>query len=230
MAVTSKLGLYLPQGTDLADVQTMINDQLQKIDDNITVQFVTNATLPASPFLGKVIYNTDTKELRYWSGSAWIFICSPKDAWGVRSFQKNETAGPDVGYNQEKGSAANNSLPFITCTFNQIKNRIYRVAYSVQTDSSSATDYGGSKINLRYKFGNSVDVADPVLYWQYADMQKNGTTFSVDHVGGFAYTADRTSQISIGMYLTRYENTAFTLHFVAGANNIMFVEDVGLAP
>lgn len=229
MATTTKLGLYLPVGSDFADVETMINAQLQKIDDNITVQFVTNATLPVTPFLGQVIYNTDTSELRYWSGAAWIFITSPKDAWGRRSFVKNENLGPDVAANQEKGDLTTPNNPYMTCTFGQIKNRIYRVAYSVQTDSPNATDFGGNKINLRYAFGGAVTIANPVLYWQYADMQKNGSTFSVDHVGGFVYTADRTSTISIGMYLSRYENTPYNLHLVNGSNNCMFVEDIGMA-
>ena len=80
---TSKLGLYLPGGgstglitpDEPADIDK-INDNMSKIDADAGAFVCTSSTRPSSPYNGKIIYETDTKNTRVWRSatSTWDLV------------------------------------------------------------------------------------------------------------------------------------------------------------
>ena len=67
---TTKLSLIKPDLTDVVDVGNL-NDNADSIDAAVGSTICTNATRPASPFTGQVIFETDTSDSFVWDGSAW---------------------------------------------------------------------------------------------------------------------------------------------------------------
>lgn len=53
---------------------SVLNANADKIDSVISAMPCTNATRPASPFGGQIIYETDTKRAFIWSGTTWLQI------------------------------------------------------------------------------------------------------------------------------------------------------------
>jgi hypothetical protein len=220
MANTTKLGLYLPVGSDLADVETSLRTQLQSIDDKIPVHVCTQATLPVTNlWIGKLVWLTDLNELWFYSSTGWKFILSRSSAWGRKAFSVNNAVGPTVSRNEEKG-------PYLSCTFNQIQGRLYRIGYSVETDSPNSTDFG-NQIRIRYKYDSSVSVSDSLLYSMWADQNKNGSTSSVGHSSTFTYTAGQTRQVTFGLFLYRNDQGSEQVFLGGGNYNSLFAEDVG---
>lgn len=225
MPTTSKLGLYLPEGDDLArDIDLSVNDQMKIIDNNFKVEIVpTFADLPVAPYDGQLGYIEDNQELYYWNALnvAWVYILGRKDGWGKKFYEKKSTASEEVGKNQEKG-------PYITATYNQQEGRIYRVSWNVETDSPGGGDFGDNYLRIRYKLSNSVGVADQLLYWMWIDHMTSGGTNSCSHSGDFTYTAESTGQISLGMFLARGNvSVNDIIYFSSGHDNNLMVEDVG---
>lgn len=77
MDSTSRLALNKPNPDpttgDFVDV-SKLNDNFDKIDAAISSTLCTSATRPTSPFTGQMIFETDTKIIRIWNGSAWQFV------------------------------------------------------------------------------------------------------------------------------------------------------------
>lgn len=82
---TSRLGLYLPGGgstgtitpDEAADIDK-INDNMSKIDAAAGATICTSGTRPASPYNGKLIFETDTLQVRVWNAgtSTWNAVIS----------------------------------------------------------------------------------------------------------------------------------------------------------
>lgn len=67
---TTKLGLTKPDFVDVVDISEL-NDNADAIDAAVGATIVTSATRPASPWAGQIIFETDTKSVFSWDGSAW---------------------------------------------------------------------------------------------------------------------------------------------------------------
>lgn len=67
---TTRLGLTKPAGSDVVDV-AVLNANADKIDAAVGIVVCTSTTRPTSPFTGQQIYETDTKQLQTYTGSAW---------------------------------------------------------------------------------------------------------------------------------------------------------------
>lgn len=73
-ATTTRAGLYKAggglsglNGTDeTADIDKAVNDNLDKIDALLGLRPVTSTTRPGTPIDGQLIYETDTKIVRFW--------------------------------------------------------------------------------------------------------------------------------------------------------------------
>lgn len=72
--LTSRVGLYKPaaDGTELVNVVTDLNNNLDKIDSWLGATICTSGTRPASPWSGQIIRESDTAKMYVWSGSAWV--------------------------------------------------------------------------------------------------------------------------------------------------------------
>lgn len=222
MATTDKLKLYLPLGDDFADVQVSVNDQMKIIDNSFKVEIVPNeAGLPAVPYKGQLAYREDIHELYYWDNisASWIYILSRKNAWGRRAQAHTNVAGENVSAGQEKG-------PYLTCTYNQVVGRSYKVSWNMSLDSPGNGDFGDNRLRIRSKVGPSVEVTDNLLYWIWLDYLAGGASQRVSGSGFFSYTAESTGQITLGVFLAR-AGVAATAFFAENCDNNIIVEDIG---
>lgn len=72
---TNKLGLIKAAGGEDVDVD-QLNANFDRLDDNTSAKEVTSTTRPIGTdrYLGKIIYETDTKCLRIWDGANWAWL------------------------------------------------------------------------------------------------------------------------------------------------------------
>ena len=68
---TPRLALIKPAGTDLVSLSD-INANYDKLDTNAGIFLCTSGTRPATPYSGQLIFETDTRRILQWSGSAWV--------------------------------------------------------------------------------------------------------------------------------------------------------------
>ncbi|MFK9175223.1 hypothetical protein ACJEI5_24965, partial [Escherichia coli] len=72
MATTPRLGLYKPVGTDLVDVTTALNTQLDIIDSKAFNTLVSDeASPPVAEFVGQEWFTKDSKKWFFWNGTIW---------------------------------------------------------------------------------------------------------------------------------------------------------------
>lgn len=71
---TAKLQLHKPDPTEKVNVDQDLNANWDKLDNDTGFFVCTSATRPASPYQGQQIYETDTKWIRFWTGSKWFDI------------------------------------------------------------------------------------------------------------------------------------------------------------
>jgi hypothetical protein len=76
--LTARLDLYLPGGgssgsipDEQADIDK-INGNMEILDDIVGTPVVTSGTRPSTPYVGQPIYESDTKRIVVWDGSAWV--------------------------------------------------------------------------------------------------------------------------------------------------------------
>lgn len=77
---TAKLGLHLAGGgssgqhgaDEIADVDTAVNDNLEKLEAAIGFQLVLSTARPSSPYIGMAILETDTLRGYVWDGLTWL--------------------------------------------------------------------------------------------------------------------------------------------------------------
>lgn len=221
MTLTPKLGLYQAVGTDIDHAEHSISDQMQIIDDKFDVIECTSLTRPGAPFMGQMIFESDTLLLGEWNGTIWRVLADPHVSFGRMAYQS--VAGPlaAVGKNAEDG-------PFLSGTYTEISGRKYRISFSINLDSSgSPSEFGGSKVNIRNKAGGSVSKVDSLAYWIWADLMTNGTDEAVNSQGFYEYTAAATRQVTYGLFLSR-DNTNGTILMNGAQFHNFIVEDVGM--
>lgn len=70
---TNKLALTKPAGTDPM-LHTPLNNNWETLDDVVPTKVCTSSTRPVAPFLGQLIYETDTDRLLIWDGTKWQIL------------------------------------------------------------------------------------------------------------------------------------------------------------
>lgn len=72
--LTSRVGLFKPaaDGSELVNVVTDLNNNLDKIDSWLGATICTSGTRPGSPWSGQIIRESDTAKMYCWSGAAWV--------------------------------------------------------------------------------------------------------------------------------------------------------------
>jgi len=84
---TTRLVLRKPVDADTVDQELDLNANYDIIDLNIGFRIVTSGTRPATPFQGMQIYETDTKDKYFWTGTEW---------WPVGPLARVKTADESV--------------------------------------------------------------------------------------------------------------------------------------
>lgn len=70
---TSKMGLTKPAGTDPM-ARSVLNTNLETLDTLIPVKTCTAATRPGAPFVGQLIFETDTGRMLLWNSVKWQIL------------------------------------------------------------------------------------------------------------------------------------------------------------
>ena len=70
---TTRLGLTKPSDGENYDVD-VVNANSDIVDSAIGARTVTSTTRPSTPYVGQIIYETDTKVVRMWNGTNWTRI------------------------------------------------------------------------------------------------------------------------------------------------------------
>lgn len=70
---TTRLGLAKPTDGENYDVD-IVNVNSDAIDQAIGARNITSTTRPATPYIGQLIFETDTKRALVWEGSRWMII------------------------------------------------------------------------------------------------------------------------------------------------------------
>ncbi len=78
---TARAGLRKPATSDNVDVVLDLNNNLDKIDDNLGTFQCTSGTRPtgSNRFVGQLIFETDTTRTLRWDGTTWWIIA--QDIW-----------------------------------------------------------------------------------------------------------------------------------------------------
>lgn len=67
-------GLTYPEATDHTRIWEHIQNLATDVDTNLGAFVCTSGTRPGSPWQGQQIYETDTRLLRTWDGTAWMIV------------------------------------------------------------------------------------------------------------------------------------------------------------
>lgn len=77
---TARLNLAKPTDGEDADV-SQLNANFDKLDAVAGAQPVTSTTRPSLPYSGQFIYETDTKRVLVWTGTAWALVSDISAEW-----------------------------------------------------------------------------------------------------------------------------------------------------
>lgn len=132
MDLTPNNDFRQPLQTELWDIQHQ-NYNWGQLDGTLGCVHCTSTTRPASPKNRQIIYETDTGRTWSWNGTAWVCI-APGGVGGKRYDSANVVLT----------TLANNTTEQLTGmetgAFNLEANRIYRVTFLVEWDSTVAND------------------------------------------------------------------------------------------
>lgn len=84
MSTIDSNGVLFYEETDpISPIHTLLNTGQQSVSDALSNESFTSTTRPASPWTGRIIYETNTGNTVQWTGSKWQKIFGPIE--GVRS-------------------------------------------------------------------------------------------------------------------------------------------------
>lgn len=230
MPVTPKLGLNLPQGSDLTVVQTAMNNQLATIDAELGAKEVfSSGDLPGSPYDGKLIYRVDQGggllQVYTTSGATYHTIGGRRRPRGKIGLQTDTAGGFNTGQNSE--------TLFKSITWSSVvdSQRYYgaRWALNLQEVTSNG-NLGDNQIRIRMSTSTTVSSIDALIFWTWADIfDNNNNGFNKHHAGCFVFEEQplpRPATRTMGLFIARTNGSSGTIKVAPGFNSFM-VEDLG---
>lgn len=218
MAVTPKLGLYLPVSTEIVDVRTAIHPQLNAIDAAMDAQRCHSTLRPGSPFTGMVIYEYNTQKIYYWNGTGWIFVAG-NNGPGGRVALSSSTAALST-------TSSNKSGPYLPTTFPVIPGRVYLLHIDLALEAPAATE---AFIEVRLAQGNTVAVTDPSIGNIGMDVE-NFINFPTNQSFCIPWTPSGTTTglWTAGLWLFKPGGTAGANVSISANNyNMLAIEEIG---
>jgi hypothetical protein len=103
---TTRLSLRKPATSDNVDVGLDLNDNWDKVDQNVGLRVCTSATRPGTPFTGQQIYETDTGRRYFWNGTKWFlegFLFANKAAAQTKTSTTSMTVDNHIQFNLDVG-------------------------------------------------------------------------------------------------------------------------------
>lgn len=198
MATTTRLNLYLPTNSDITDVTEAIADQMETTD---TIAFATQCTSSTRPltelYTGRLIFETDTRNIMRYNGSSWDLQTSLQRSRGRLGFTNTSVASASVAANAEIG-------PLLSLTFDAVESRRYLIYFGGNIDVTAGND-APAAWRIRKANGSSVTTAGTLVGTFGADANDNTTTTSTRN-DAFAEHSPNAGQITVGLFLVRPNN------------------------
>lgn len=218
MVTTARLVMYEPVDSEVANVLTAIDDQLTIIDDAAVCVQTTSGTHPVTNlYAGRLVYDSDTKELMRYNGSVWSRVNAVTRARGKIGFINTSVTSANVAANGEIG-------PLLSLTFVALAGRRYMVYFGGGIDLGAGND-AQAAYRIRKANGASVLVSSTLVATFGADANDNSTT-TVTRNDGFCEHSPNAGQITIGLFLAR-PNTADAKTVNSTSYQYLAIEDVG---
>ena len=174
----------------------------------------TSATRPTVPYVGQLIFETDTNRLSVWNGSSWIYMVDADTPPGLE-LVKTQTIGSgitSVDVTNAFNSTYDNYKVFVSNATSSVANQSWKMTFNGMTTGVYGTQLydlytGGSTGYLRQNNGSYIDVG-----FTSATTGQMSTTFDVvgpnlatrtavsglwlsgSYQGWFAHTVDNTTQ------------------------------------
>ena len=191
--LTSRVGLYKPaaDGSELVNVVTDLNNNLDKIDSWLGATVCTSGTRPALPFSGQIIRESDTAKMYCWSGAAWVQILH-----GTANYDSSINI-PNVAHQVNIGAGASTGA-FSAKRTNSTDLLLAGRVGAEGNDRFSVTQAGGMS------WGPGSAATDTNLYRSAANVLK--TDDSLDVVGNF----NATGAVGLGSTLAVTGNTTLS--------------------
>lgn len=160
MATTPRLLLYKPVGTDLVNVTSHLNNQLDTIDLRACKTLVSpSGSPPTADFIGQEWFTSDTKLFYFWNGSSWVNVpFSPVSSAPEGPGKRALTVGAWTSDQFSTGPNAENG-PLLPTTINVVNNKNYRIILVCIIKALDSTSSPECFINLRASVGSSVNTS-----------------------------------------------------------------------
>lgn len=241
MAVTPRLQLYKPVGTDLVSVDDHLNDQYDIIDAKACCALIApNASPPTAEFVGQEWFTSDTKVFKFWDGSSWVTIpfaaigSSGAQTTGYRAFQQatHTTDIFTVTPNTEVG-------PILPVTFNVTNGKVYRIIYLTLIKELDSTTNPRCYASVKVSDGATVNTGGELRTKntvEIGSLNTSNTELSYCIINA-NYVPAATKQVTAGLFLAKDASgmsgsmcCASTLTNLAGLSNgnwqFVFVEEL----
>lgn len=164
---TTRLGLTKPSNGENYDVD-IVNANSDIVDSAIGAKNVTSTTLPNTPYLGQLVYETDTRRLRMWQGGGWSIVLSRR-AEAPITVMLSEHYTP-VGQ-VAMGASTNPTLVWST-TLTLTDDAIVFLSFDFYAHMSRHATQGF----VRLQVDSNLDYTTKTLRWEHA---AEGATFTI---------------------------------------------------
>lgn len=229
--LTTRLKLRQPERgalgapNDPVNVLTDYNASLDSIDSKVNCFVCTSANRPVTPFQGQFIFETDTGDVRNWSGTSWDWVSNESSPKGIRQIGVSSVDSANVTGVAEGAKRCE-------AVFTAESTRRYWVEgyFYLIEDAASASPCSCS-IRLRWAAGGAVTTAGAQIGSdKFAHLIKaNNTGHDFYKIWEIAPGILPDGQVAIAMFLV--VSTATKLARFAGAAarvNRLIVRDVGI--
>jgi len=200
---TSKLNLYKPGGgalgtntpDEVADIDKL-NGNFDLLDAAFGVTICTSATRPASPYVGRTIYQTDDSKILVWTGSAWATVAESVSPTNVVTFT-NKTLTTPRETTTVSATAATGAITFDAVTQADLyytSNASANFTLNFRGDGSTTLASmltTGQTMTLVFRNTNGATAYYPTAF------SIDGTAVTPKWQGGFAVTAGNASAIDV---------------------------------
>jgi hypothetical protein len=236
MAVTTRLQLYKPVGTDLVSVDDHLNDQYDIIDAKACKAIVApNGSPPTADFVGQEWFTSDTKEFKFWNGSSWVTIpfasgVSVPLGPGYRGFNQG-TWSTDI-FTVTPNTEVGPILPF---TLSVKNGKSYRLIYNVLIKTlDNQSPAAKCWVMTRVSDGTSATTSGELRTKQLVAISRLNSAVS-EHsycIVNCTFTSNADKTVTVGLFLAKNSSghagsmcCASTLHSLNGlsSGNYQFV-------
>lgn len=227
--LSPKLGMWLPEkgetGTDdFENVDLDVDNNMDLIDQNINLRIATSGNRPSKMYPGMQILETDTKTIRLWTGTEWLYVGDDNTSIGRKAYQTLTTDGANQ-------TSASGEVIYTFLTFDAEADRRYWVetVFHIVTVTDSAAAGAQGTFRCRWSTGTSVGTTDTALG---AGLTANVVNTQGNSLGErnfvmYELVPNFTGPVSIAMTLNVTSSDTMKFRGNADQTNILSVRDVG---